>query len=118
MVEAALVRALVLASCSALTLACSEGADPASGRALEGTLEVIVVEGPHGGTRYFLMPNDAAVDPVELRFEHAPSSGSGARIAVDGRYEGGSLSSTPPAPGSASKRSPRRRPNAPGRSPS
>jgi MYXO-CTERM domain-containing protein len=91
MVEAALVRALVLASCSALTLACSEGADPASGRALEGTLEVIVVEGPHGGTRYFLMPNDAAVDPVELRFEHAPSSGSGARIAVDGSYEGGSF---------------------------
>jgi hypothetical protein len=82
------VRAVVVAWCSALALACSEGTTKGSGRALEGTLEVIVVEGPQGGTRYFLMPDDATVDPVELRFSNAPSSGSGARIAVDGGYEG------------------------------
>src|SRR5262245_148218 len=61
-----LVRAVAFASCSALALACSEGTTKGSGRALEGTLEAIVVEGPHGGTRYFLMPDDAAMDAVEL----------------------------------------------------
>ena len=30
---------------------------------LEGTLEVIVVEGPEGGTRYFLMQDDALQIP-------------------------------------------------------
>ena len=83
-----LAHAVAFVTCSALGLGCSEGTTKGPGRALEGTLEVIVVEGPHGGTRYFLMPDDAALDPVELRFESAPSSGSGARIAVDGSYEG------------------------------
>jgi len=83
-------RALALASLSVLALACSE-ASPTNERLVTGKLEVIVVEGEHGGTRYYLLPDDATLDPIELRFDRAPNLGSGVHIGVDGRYEGDAL---------------------------
>lgn len=77
----------------ALAAGCSDEADSklSSSRALEGRLEVVIVEGPHGGTRYFLVPDDEEIDVVELVFERAPSSTSGMRIGVDGTYDGDKL---------------------------
>ena len=57
-------------------------------RDLEGRLEVVIVEGPAGGSRYFVVPDDPAADVVELAFERAPDATSGMRIAVDGHYDG------------------------------
>jgi hypothetical protein len=53
----------------------------------EGRLETIVVEGPQGATRHFLLLDDGS-DPVELQFDSDPTWGSGARIGVRGRFEG------------------------------
>jgi len=51
-------------------------------------VEVIVVEGPQGGTRFFLMTDDRKAAPVELRFGSEHGLRSGDRIAVDGSYRG------------------------------
>lgn len=59
-----------------------------SPRQLEGRLEVIIAEGPQGGTRYFLVPDAAAADVVELAFEREPDSSSGTRIGVNGYHDG------------------------------
>ena len=65
----------------------NDGTTGRSAWLLEGRLETIVVEGEHGGTKHFLMPDDGS-EPLELAFDVDPTSGSGARIGVNGRIDG------------------------------
>lgn len=55
--------------------------------AFEGTLQVVVVDGPQGGTRYFLRRDDAA-DLIQLELAQPPRVGSGTRIALRGEQWG------------------------------
>jgi hypothetical protein len=73
-----------------LSLACLAGCadaapapEPSESSALEGTLQVIVVDGPQGGTRYFLR-REKGETPLELKLEQAPRVGSGSRVRLRG----------------------------------
>ena len=73
---------------SLAVLACAQGPDsPGEPGAwpLEGRLETVVVEGPRGTTKHFLVPDDGSA-AFELDFDVAPTAGSGARIGVRGRF--------------------------------
>ncbi len=73
-----------------MVVACAQGPDSTGEPGawpLEGRLETIVVEGPQGATKHFLVPDDGSA-AVELDFDVAPTAGSGARIGVRGRHEG------------------------------
>jgi len=54
---------------------------------LEGTLQVVVVDGPDGGNRYFLRPDDGA-ELLPLELAQPPRVGSGTRIALRGEQWG------------------------------
>src|SRR5262245_48856836 len=81
----------------ALTIGCADTGDAGGGGpagagtwSMEGRLETIVFEGPQGGTRHYLVPDDG-MDALELTFDRgafAPTAGSGARIGVRGRRDG------------------------------
>lgn len=80
---------LVLAACASLA-ACADGApaqDENDSWPLEGTLQVVVVDGPQGGTKYFLQRAKGEV-PIQLELSQAPQAGSGARIALRGELWG------------------------------
>src|SRR5262245_62130830 len=72
-------------------VACANDPNPGGGGEKDwpvvGRLETIVFEGPQGATRHFLVPDDGS-DAIELDFAVDPTAGSGARIGVDGRYDG------------------------------
>jgi MYXO-CTERM domain-containing protein len=85
------LRLLSVAWLGALAAACSE-ADEADG-ALRGSLVVVVVdaEGSEGGPRYFLRV-DATEEVVPLAFRGSvPKPQSGARLAVNGAFDGDTL---------------------------
>lgn len=54
---------------------------------LEGTLQVVVVDGPQGGTRYFLQ-REKGEKLLRLELAQAPRVGSGTRIALRGEHWG------------------------------